>query len=56
MLDSGDRNLAYHHSEIARLKALIAKTRPNSRRAGFMRAILKYHEDILARPERGIER
>lgn len=56
MADSGDRDLAYHHSEIARLKALIIATRPNSRRAGFVRAILKYHEDILSRPERVMSR
>ena len=50
MADSGDRDLGYHHAEIARLKSVLAATRPNSRRAGLMRAVLKYHEAILTRP------
>lgn len=56
MLDSGDRDLAYHHAEIARLKVILATARPNSRRAGLLRSILKYHEEVLARPGGGAAR
>lgn len=56
MSDSGDRDLAYHHAEIVRLTEALAASRPNSRRAGLLRAILKFHEEILTRPRNGVPR
>jgi hypothetical protein len=55
MLDSGKRDLSYHHGEIARLKQAIAASRPNSGRTNAMRAMLKHHEDRIGRPD-GIAR
>ena len=46
-----ERGLTYHHSEVARLTAAIALARPNARRTGLLRAVLKFHQDILARGE-----
>ncbi len=50
MLDSGSKDLAYHHSEIARLTEAVAASRPNSSRTNALRAKLKYHEDHVGRP------
>jgi len=55
MLDLGKRDLSYHHGEIARLKETITASRPNSSRTNAMRAMLKYHEDRIGRPD-GITR
>jgi hypothetical protein len=49
MLDSGTNDLAYHHTEIARLTQAIAQSRPNSSRTAALRTKLKYHQDLLAR-------
>jgi hypothetical protein len=54
MGDSFGNNLAYHHEEIARLKAAIEGARPNSRQAGALRSKLKYHEDRIGRPTSSI--
>ena len=51
MLEMGNKDLNYHHGEIARLKEAIAASRPNSGRTAAMRAMLKYHEDRIGRPE-----
>jgi len=51
MFDSDKRDLSYHHGEIARLKAAIAASRPNSSRTNAMRGMLKHHEDRVGRPE-----
>jgi hypothetical protein len=50
MQNFGERDLAYHHAEIARLTELIAKARPDARRTGMLRTLLKFHEDIIGRP------
>jgi hypothetical protein len=55
MLDLGNKDLNYHHGEIARLKEAIAASRPNSGRTAAMRAMLKHHEDRIGRPD-GIAR
>ena len=51
MQDLSKRDLSYHHGEIARLKETICASRPNSSRTNAMRAMLKYHEDRIGRPE-----
>lgn len=51
MTDSGGKDLAYHHAEIARLKEAIAASRPDSARTRALRSQLKYHEDRIGRPE-----
>lgn len=55
MFDPSKRDLSYHHGEIARLKQAITASRPNSSRTNSMRAMLKYHEDRIGRPD-GIAR
>ena len=50
MQNSGERDLAYHHAEIARLTELIEKARPDSRRTGMLRSLLKFHQDVIGRP------
>jgi hypothetical protein len=50
MYDSGNKDLAYHHSEIARLTAAIAVARPNARTTAALRTKLKHHEDRIGRP------
>ena len=50
MNDSGGKDLAYHHSEIARLTAAIAAARPNARSTNALRTKLKHHEDRIGRP------
>jgi hypothetical protein len=50
MQNFGERDLAYHHAEIARLTELIAKARPDARRTGMLRSLLKFHEDMIGRP------
>jgi hypothetical protein len=54
MSDSGSRDLNYHHAEIARLKAVIAASRPEASRTNAMRSMLKYHEDRIGRADAGI--
>jgi hypothetical protein len=51
--ESGDRDLTYHHAEIARVAKVLAAARPDSRRANLLRAVIKYHEEVISRP-RGI--
>ncbi len=51
MSDSSARDLAYHHSEIARLTAAIAVARPNASSTNALRTKLKYHEDRIGRPD-----
>jgi len=55
MMDSSSRDMSYHHGEIARLKAAITASRPNSSRTNAMRSMLKYHEDRIGRPD-GVSR
>jgi hypothetical protein len=50
MHDSSGKDLAYHHSEIARLTAAIAAARPNARSTNALRTKLKHHEDRIGRP------
>ncbi len=50
MSDSSSKDLAYHHSEIARLTVAVAASRPHSSRTNALRAKLKYHEDRVGRP------
>ena len=52
MVDSGDRDLAYHHSEIARLKASIGSRGPNSHSTGFVPARPSGPEGVIARRDR----
>jgi hypothetical protein len=49
MQNFGERDLTYHHAEIARLTELIAKARPDARRTGMLRSLLKFHEDMVGR-------
>jgi hypothetical protein len=51
MSNPGNKDLNYHHGEIARLKEAITASRPNSSRTTAMRAMLKHHEDRIGRPE-----
>jgi hypothetical protein len=55
MSDSSTRDLNYHLGEIARLKAVITASRPDSSRTNALRTKLKYHEDRIGRPD-GIAR
>lgn len=50
MNDSSGKDLAYHHSEIARLTAAIASARPDARTTNALRTKLKHHEDRIGRP------
>ena len=50
MTDSAAKDLAYHHSEIARLTAAIEVARPNASSTNALRTKLKYHEDRIGRP------
>lgn len=50
MYDSSSKDLAYHHSEIARLTAAIAVARPHARTTHALRIKLKHHEDKVGRP------
>ena len=52
MHDSSGKDLAYHHSEIARLTAAIAAARPNARSTNALRTKLKHHEDRIVGDER----
>jgi hypothetical protein len=54
MGDSSGKDLAYHHEEIARLKAAIENARPNARQTGALRSKLKYHEDRIGRPNASV--
>lgn len=50
MSESSGKDLAYHHSEIARLTAAIAVARPDARTTNALRTKLKHHEDRIGRP------
>jgi hypothetical protein len=43
--------LAFHRAEFARLTKALEAATPNSRRAGFLRATLQLHEEVVARSE-----
>lgn len=51
MQDSSGKELAYHHSEIARLTEAIAAARPNARTTAALRSKLQYHQDKIGRPQ-----